>query len=101
MSVTGRIEQLTPELIAEWTAKLKAERKARRIRKRVLAGKACGAKTRTGKPCVATGLKNGRCKMHGGHHPPAGSPEAKAKGQRVLAARLRNAELRKQQELSK
>lgn len=28
--------------------------------------KKCGAKTRSGKPCKAPAMKNGRCKMHGG-----------------------------------
>lgn len=26
----------------------------------------CGAKTRSGKPCVNPGMENGRCRMHGG-----------------------------------
>lgn len=26
----------------------------------------CGAKTRSGKPCQAPGMANGRCRMHGG-----------------------------------
>ena len=26
----------------------------------------CGAKTRSGKPCQSPGMKNGRCRMHGG-----------------------------------
>lgn len=26
----------------------------------------CGAKTRSGKPCKAPAMKNGRCRMHGG-----------------------------------
>lgn len=28
--------------------------------------KKCGAKTRSGKPCQAPAMKNGRCRMHGG-----------------------------------
>ena len=31
------------------------------VRKRI-----CGAKTRQGKPCKKTSLKNGRCRFHGG-----------------------------------
>lgn len=26
----------------------------------------CGARTRSGKPCATPGMRNGRCRMHGG-----------------------------------
>ena len=41
--------------------------------------KLCGAKTRMGRPCIATGLANGRCKKHGGLSTGAKTPEGKAK----------------------
>ncbi|MEN8494869.1 HGGxSTG domain-containing protein [Dehalococcoides sp. THU3] len=28
--------------------------------------KRCGARTRTGSPCMAPAMRNGRCRMHGG-----------------------------------
>jgi uncharacterized protein YjcR len=31
----------------------------------------CGAKTRSGSPCQAFGMPNGRCRMHGGPSPGA------------------------------
>lgn len=31
----------------------------------------CGAKTRSGAPCKSNGMKNGRCRMHGGTPPGA------------------------------
>jgi hypothetical protein len=95
MTVTSKIEELTPEFIEQRIAEYKAAKKLRRIRRRVLAGKACGAKTRKGTPCIATGLANGRCKMHGGRQPPAGSPEAHAKSLKSAATRRRNLELRR------
>ena len=38
----------------------------------------CGAKTRTGTPCKAPAMKNGRCKLHGGKStgPPQGNQNA-------------------------
>lgn len=34
----------------------------------------CGAKTRSGKPCKARPMGNGRCRMHGGKSTGAGDP---------------------------
>lgn len=31
----------------------------------------CGAKTRAGHPCRTPGMRNGRCRMHGGTNPGA------------------------------
>jgi len=39
----------------------------------------CNAKTRTGKPCRAVALPNGRCKWHGGMCTGPKTPEGKAK----------------------
>jgi uncharacterized protein YjcR len=38
----------------------------------------CGAKTRKGTPCKSHGMRNGRCRMHGGKStgPPKGSQNA-------------------------
>ena len=38
----------------------------------------CGAKTRSGLPCKAPAMKNGRCKFHGGKStgPPKGNQNA-------------------------
>jgi len=38
----------------------------------------CGAKTRSGLPCKAPAMKNGRCRMHGGKStgPPKGNQNA-------------------------
>src|ERR1700716_3485871 len=33
--------------------------------------KRCGAKTRSGKPCLSPAMANGRCRMHGGPSPGA------------------------------
>ena len=38
----------------------------------------CGAKTRSGSPCRAPAMPNGRCRMHGGASP--GAPRGKANG---------------------
>lgn len=35
----------------------------------------CGAKTRRGKPCQGPGMKNGRCRMHGGPSTGPKTPE--------------------------
>ena len=72
-NILGRIDELT-----------KQERRALRTRARMqrkLANgvKLCGAKTRMGRPCIATGLANGRCKNHGGLSTGAKTPEGKAK----------------------
>ena len=62
----------------------KQERRALRTRARMqrkLANgvKLCGAKTRMGRPCIATALPNGRCRIHGGLSTGAKTPEGKAK----------------------
>lgn len=38
----------------------------------------CGAKTRSGAPCKAPAMKNGRCRLHGGKStgPPKGNQNA-------------------------
>jgi hypothetical protein len=41
----------------------------------------CGAKTRSGEPCKKLGMKNGRCKFHGG----------KSTGPKTLEGKLRAA----------
>ncbi len=38
----------------------------------------CGARTRSGRPCQAPAMKNGRCRMHGGASP--GAPKGRANG---------------------
>lgn len=38
----------------------------------------CGARTRSGKPCKAPAMKNGRCRMHGGKS--TGAPLGKRHG---------------------
>ncbi len=40
--------------------------------------KRCGAKTRSGVPCNNSGMRNGRCRMHGGKSPgpPKGNKNA-------------------------
>ena len=38
----------------------------------------CGAKTRSGKPCRAPAMPNGKCRMHGGASP--GAPKGEANG---------------------
>ncbi|MFC4270590.1 HGGxSTG domain-containing protein [Sneathiella chungangensis] len=38
----------------------------------------CGAKTRDGSPCRSWGMKNGRCRMHGGTSP--GAPKGPGNG---------------------
>jgi hypothetical protein len=56
------------------------ERRARRAKRRLLQGiKLCGAKTRLGRPCIAKGLENGRCRNHGGTATGPKTPEGKAK----------------------
>src|SRR5690625_3663094 len=44
--------------------------------------KRCGAKTRTGKPCKAYAMANGRCRMHGGSStgPPKKNSNARTHG---------------------
>lgn len=50
----------------------------------------CGAKTRTGEPCKAKAMDNGRCRMHGGATPSGiASPHYKTGGRsKYLPARL-------------
>ena len=38
----------------------------------------CGAKTRSGTPCKSMGMKNARCRMHGGTSP--GAPTGQRNG---------------------
>ena len=37
----------------------------------------CGAKTRKGRPCRCKGMKNGRCKFHGGMSTGPRTPEGR------------------------
>jgi hypothetical protein len=81
MSLTSKIETLAtdPALDEQRIAEIKQAKRERRIAKRIREGKACGAKTRRGTMCVATGMRNGRCKNHGGMSTGAKTPEGKAK----------------------
>jgi hypothetical protein len=49
--------------------------------------KRCGAKTRSGGRCRSWGMKNGRCRMHGGTNPgaPKGNKNAWKHGLRSAA----------------
>ena len=47
----------------------------------------CGAKTRSGKPCQAPGMANGRCRMHGGASTGPRTPEG-LEDSRVLAGNM-------------
>ena len=38
----------------------------------------CNARTRAGTPCTSWGMKNGRCRMHGGKSP--GAPKGQRNG---------------------
>jgi hypothetical protein len=63
------IEQLT-------AAERRALRAGARVQRKIARGvKLCGAKTRQGRPCVATAMRNGRCKNHGGMSLPPKTPE--------------------------
>src|SRR5437867_13266181 len=80
-----------PHLIGQLRQLSRAERKELRARRRMLRKwgggiKLCGALTRQGRPCIATALRNGRCKLHGGMSRGPKTPEGKAK---AIAA-LRN-----------
>ena len=56
----GRIEELT-------TKQRRTLRMRARAQRRVAMGiQLCGAKTRSGRPCIAKAIKYGRCKNHGG-----------------------------------
>ena len=43
----------------------------------------CGAKTRRGTPCANWGMKNGRCRMHGGMSTGPKTPEGKERSRRA------------------
>src|SRR5437762_10534391 len=43
----------------------------------------CGAKTRRGKECLAPGMSNGRCRMHGGASTGPRTPEGLARSRRA------------------
>ena len=43
----------------------------------------CGAKTRTGTPCKAPAMANGRCRLHGGKSTGPRTPEGLAKSKRA------------------
>lgn len=49
----------------------------------------CGAKTRSGKPCKAPAMRNGRCRMHGGMSTGPRTPEgiAAIKASRTIHGR--------------
>lgn len=48
----------------------------------------CGAKTRRGTPCQQAGMKNGRCRMHGGK---AGAPPGERNGRYTHGRRTKEA----------
>ena len=80
MALTAKSEALTDdEGLAERITEYKRAKAERRIAKKVREGRACGAKTRRGTMCVATAMKNGRCKNHGGLSTGPKTPEGKAK----------------------
>ena len=43
----------------------------------------CGAQTRKGSPCANWGMKNGRCRMHGGMSTGPKTPEGKERSRRA------------------
>ncbi|WP_282522646.1 HGGxSTG domain-containing protein [Bradyrhizobium sp. Arg816] len=55
----------------------------------------CGARTRSGKPCQAPGMPNGRCRMHGGPSPgaPKGNKNAFKHGYYSTRAMLQRREI--------
>lgn len=60
----------------------------------------CGAKTRSGTPCQAPAMKNGRCRMHGGKSTGPRTPEGLERSRKARWKHgLYSAELR--QELSR
>ena len=90
LNIIGRLEQLTRE-----------ERRALRTQARMLRKLAngialCGAMTRQGRPCVATALKNGRCKNHGGRSTGPKTEEGRTKS---LAALRQYREKRKPEKM--
>jgi hypothetical protein len=95
MSLTGKIETLTADpALEQRIAEYKQAKRERRIAKKIRENRACGAKTRRGTMCVATALKNGRCRNHGGLNPAPGSPEAKARALKAAATLRRNRDLK-------
>ena len=73
LKIIGHIEQLSRK-------DLRVLRTRARMQRKIAAGvKLCGAKTRLGRPCIATALRNGRCRIHGGLSTGAKTPEGKAK----------------------
>ena len=73
-----------PNLIGQVRQLSRAERKEARARRRLLrklgAGvQLCGAKTRQGRPCIMTALRNGRCRLHGGLNKGPVTSDGKAK----------------------
>jgi hypothetical protein len=73
-NIIGRIDELTKE-------ERRALRTRARMQRKLANGlKLCGAKTRLGRPCIATGLPpSGRCRNHGGLSTGARTPEGRAK----------------------
>jgi hypothetical protein len=69
----GSIEELS-------RTERRALRAGARLQRKIAAGvRLCGAKTRQGCPCVATAMRNGRCKNHGGASTGAKTPEGRAR----------------------
>ena len=72
-NIIGRIDELTKE-------ERRALRTRARMQRKLANGvKLCGAKTRLGRPCIATALPNGRCRNHGGLSTGARTPEGRTK----------------------
>jgi hypothetical protein len=72
-NIIGRIDDLTKE-------ERRALRTRARMQRKLANGvKLCGAKTRLGRPCIATALPNGRCRNHGGLSTGARTPEGRTK----------------------
>src|SRR5437867_11521452 len=88
MKMIGQIEQLSRE-------ERRALRARARLQRKIANGvKLCGAKTRQGRACVATAMRNGRCKNHGGMSTGAKTPEGRARSVAALRQywQKRNAE---------
>jgi hypothetical protein len=73
-----------PNLIGQVRQLSRDERKAARAQRRLLrklsAGvQLCGAKTRQGRSCIMTAMRNGRCRFHGGMSKGPTTPEGKAR----------------------
>jgi hypothetical protein len=72
-NIIGRIDDLTKE-------ERRALRTRARMQRKLANGvKLCRAKTRLGRPCIATALPNGRCRNHGGLSTGARTPEGRTK----------------------